>query len=123
MKSNKEITTIRFYLQNAAEFIKFMTLIHPPNCRLNRNETVEILSVLEKEREHTGRPITLHRHKVKREKMKKLPSSMAIQKCLRVAPGKIEELLGKLLLSLVYNSDYLVNVSHPNHCLLSYRRA
>lgn len=73
-----------------------MHATRPPNCCLTKEETKEIIKVLDKERRDTTRPIVLHQRNVKREKLKKVPTRSAINKYISIAPGKIEEMLDEL---------------------------
>ncbi|XP_017281792.1 uncharacterized protein LOC108241852 [Kryptolebias marmoratus] len=92
----KEITTVRYYLHNVAQFLQYMLTIRPPHSRLTLDQNREILTFVEKARRETKREIVLHQNQVKRAKMEKLPGPDTIATCIRVAPVRINELLVEL---------------------------
>ncbi|MEQ2186865.1 hypothetical protein GOODEAATRI_033223 [Goodea atripinnis] len=95
-QSGKEITTLRFYIHHAFQFVEYMVNCRPHQCRLTRQQTKEILLYLEKARKDTGRPIMVHQSRVKRAKMARIPQSASILKCLQLAPERVEKLLDEL---------------------------
>ncbi|MED6278564.1 hypothetical protein CHARACLAT_025243 [Characodon lateralis] len=95
-QSGKEITTLRFYIHHAFQFVEYMVNCRPHQCRLTREQMKEILLYLEKARKDTGRPIMVHQNRVKRAKMSRIPESASILKCLQVAPERVEKLLDEL---------------------------
>ncbi|XP_013887427.1 uncharacterized protein LOC106535089, partial [Austrofundulus limnaeus] len=94
--SGKTITTVRYYIHNMIEFIDFMLGSKPPHSKLTHEQAREIRMFLEKARRNTSRDITIHSNRIKHEKMKKIPSIASIETCFKLAPAKIEELLGEL---------------------------
>ncbi|XP_013855611.1 uncharacterized protein LOC106511395, partial [Austrofundulus limnaeus] len=97
--SGKTITTVRYYIHNMVEFIDFMLGSNPPHSKLTHEQAREIRMFLEKARRNTSRDITIHSNRVKHDKMMKIPSIASIETCLKLAPAKIEELLGELELN------------------------
>ncbi|KAK5622193.1 hypothetical protein CRENBAI_008206 [Crenichthys baileyi] len=80
-QSGKEITTLRFYIHHAYQFIEYMVNSCPQQCRMTREQMNEILVYLEKARKDTRRPIMVHQNRVKRAKMARIPDSASILKC------------------------------------------
>ncbi|MEQ2173111.1 hypothetical protein GOODEAATRI_028473, partial [Goodea atripinnis] len=125
-QSGKEITTLRFYIHHAFQFVEYMVKSRPQQCRLTQEQMKEILLYLEKAR----RPIMAHQSRVKRAKMARIPESASILKCLQLAPERVEKLLGRLFtpffshfLTYMHACPRVMALSHEDLSLLSIRRA
>ncbi|KAK5622235.1 hypothetical protein CRENBAI_007444 [Crenichthys baileyi] len=95
-QSGKEITTLRYYIHHAFQFMEYMVTSHPQQCHFTREQIQEILLLLKKARKDTSRAIMVHQNRVKRAKMAKIPDSASILKCLHLAPERVENLLDEL---------------------------
>ncbi|XP_014907353.1 uncharacterized protein LOC106959346 [Poecilia latipinna] len=96
LSRGKKFSTIRSYLRSACWFLEFLLAARPQSChRISATQTqvAEILQVLKTTSRETNRRNTFHLKPLRREQLSGLD---AVATCLRLAPGRVEDLLAEV---------------------------